>query len=1016
MTDLLKLYVKNQIYQIFDHFQISIAQLKLLSLVPAVRQGNFDFISQPFALNYILSMTDIDKMIQFDDNVFNTLAAQNVVIPDPPNAAMIGSPSLTLLQQQQQQMQQQQGKGNANSGSANADQQPNNDQINASREKMRNSLTTAAFAFLKQEGTSLAKVASSTAGDIILKDFLFSNNLELMQETAATLTKQLSAGLVVFTVFQKLQRSMSHQMMHDFNNNDLEWINLTIQANFNWIGQMLHDVVHLKALKIVQQRIDQSEEMKRTQGPRYIESMTLTGQRNLPTILAPSDGGLTIQQRQIYQDLAELPLSPAELAMPEISQDKSIKPSQIFDDFFKRITTLVTTEINQNNAALDPLAEDSTFMVMMSKFPEMNPIFEEFLSVLKVMMKYMTKVTHQVNDKIYGYILQKVVSKVPQPFVTRAQPFVVGWLRNSIPSVSLLCDLKDQGFITTTQLDRFFFDSLNKQPFNYRLFVFAIRFLHFTLFKTQTIKPHEMISSLTLVVSTPLSLLETTNNQQEAYVNELKHVLDEMEVPLNVLSPESKLQAMATFDPIEEIGEVDSIIASFNQWKKIVEDENASDEAVFKATKETFELGRDFFIVVLYNGTKEDIGRFLRCARECGALKSNWVFVASSFEYCIGGNSMVLKYDMKRYFDALIELINVVYDDIELLKMTANLLHCLRPLIMPSFTLSWIQLITERHLVYGLIANNDRQGWSAMTILLLDYALSVTYTVDTNPTEVFDFIYKSLLRFILVLVHDFSDFIVAIVPEITSIISPTFTQVRNILLSAYPSDVTLVPISTAIKELSKTPSTNNMRELDKIPGIENFVPIPIPQKHLVNELQFENAIKGESAFTELASQLDKQQINGAIASFVIFVTNVLLPQSDASQILSPQFSSNNVYFIITELIKKLNAEATQALVNVLIDQLRFPSKATLFFYKTVLTLLQPEVKHQAPIQLDELIVTSVMQRAVTPPPHPWGLRLLIREMMTNKEIKLFDRQFVQKSDEIKNFLNATLEIFCRDDE
>lgn len=999
MTDLLKLYIKNQIYQIFDHFQISIAQIKLLSLIPAVRQGNFDFISQPFALNYILSMTDIDKMIDFDDNVFSTLAAKNMVIPDPPNPALLGSPSMTLYHQQQQQLQQ----SKANSATTNEQSSEQIQQMNALREKMKNSLQMAALNFLKQEGKSLSKVASSTAESIILKDFLLSNNLELMQETAATLTKQLSAGLVVFTVFQKLQRSMSHQMLHDFHNTEHDWINLTIQANFNWIGQMLHDVVHLRALKSVQEQIDKSEKKKREQ-PRYIDSMSQSAQKNLPPMLAPFEGGLTVQQLQIYQDLAELPLSPAELSIPEINQDKSIKINTNFEEFFKRITSLVTTEINQNNTNFDPLADDSPFMIMMRQFPEINPIFEEFLSILKVMMKYMTKVTHQINDKIYGYLLQKVVSKVPKPFVTRAQPFVVGWLRNSIPSVSLLCDLINQGFITTTQLDRFFFDSLNKQPFNYRLFNFAIRFLHSTLFKMQIIKPHEMISSLTLVVSTPLSLLETNNNQSEACVNELKHVLDEMEVPLNFLS---KLQTMATFDPNEEIGEVDSIIASFNKWKSIVEDENANDETILKATKETFELGRDFFIVVLYNEdirSNEDIGRLFRCAKECGTLKSNWVFVASSFEYCIGGNAMVLKYDMKIYFDALIELINVIYDDIEFLKMLANLLHNLRPLLMPSFTLSWIQLITEHHFVYGLVKNNDRQGWPAMSILLADYIVSVAYTVDTNPSEVFDFIYKSLLRFILVLVHDFSDFIVAIVPEITSILQPQFTQVRNILLSAYPSDVTLVPISFA------------MKNLEKVPGIDNFVQIPIPQEHLKTELQFENAIKSESAFTELAQQLDKQASSGAIASFVIYVRNVLLSQSNPKQILSSLFLSNNVYFIITELIKKLNADATQVLINVIIDQLRFPSLATLFFYKTVLTLLQPDVKHQAPVQLDELIVTCIMQRAVTPAPHPWGLRLLIREMMTNEEIKLFERPFVQKSDEIKKFLNAIVDVFCKDDQ
>ncbi|OHT12509.1 hypothetical protein TRFO_17537 [Tritrichomonas foetus] len=958
MTDLLKLYIKNQIYQIFNHFNVSLSQIKLLSLVPDIRQGNFDFVAPPFALNYILSVTDIDRIIQFDENVFATLAAQNVVIPDPPNPSQ-------------------------------------------SRDKMRTSITAAALAFLKQDGTTLAKVASSTAGDLILKDFMFSNNVELMQETAATLTKQLAAGLTLFTVFQKLQRFLSHQMLHDFGQVDMEWINATIQANINWIGQMLHDVVHLKALKIVQQRIEQNEEIKRTQGPRYIEAISQSSQRNLPPVLAPNEQGLTVQHRQIYQDLAELPLSPAELSFPELVPDKTIKPNEMFEKFFSKLYKLISNEIQQNTSAGDPLDFDSPFYVMMNNFPEIKPVFEEFLSILRVMMKYMAKVTHSINDRIYGFILQKVVEKVPQPFVTRAQPYVAGWLRNSIPSVSLLCDLMGLGLITTAQLDRFFFDSLNKQPFNYRLYMFAIRFLQSTLVKQQLIQPSEMISSLTLVVSTPISMLETAASQQQEFINELRKVLDELEVPLHVLSPESKLQTMATFDPIEDISEVDTIIASFNKWKNVVEDDNANDDTVLKITKEMFELGRDFFVIVLLNGNKEDINRILRCAKECNILKGSWESIAASFEYCIGGNSMVLEYDMKKYFDALIALLDVVYDDIELLTLFAALLHCLRPLLMPSFTFSWIQLISERQFVYNLISN--KLGWSAMTTLLADYVVTVSFTVDTNHHDVFDLLYKSLLRFVLVLIHDFPDFLVAIVPELVTLLPTSFTQLRNILLSATSYGIKTVTITSALKSL------------DKVPGIDEFISIPVPQKHLIEKLQFANAIKSEIAFTELASQLEKRASNGAIASFVVFVTNVLLPQSSASQILSPQFSSIHVYFIVTELIKKLGPEAIVVLVNVIIDQLRYPCKTTLFFFKTALTLLRTEIKQQIPVSLEEIIIKTVMERAVTPPPHPWGLRLLIRELVTSKDFVLLERPYVSKSEDIQNFLKAITETFCNDD-
>lgn len=966
MTDLLKLFIKNQIHQIFNHFNVSISQIRLLTLVPDVRQNNFDFISTPFALNYILSAADIDKLIQFDENVFVALAAQNIVIPDQPNQSSRQEDTQKLA--------------------------------TTMKEKIKASLTNATLSFFKNEGTSLSKIASSTAGDIINKYFIMSTNVETaaIQETAAILTKQLAAGLTLFTVFQRLQRSLFHQMAHEFGPSEHDWVNLTIHTNFNWIGQLLHDVVHLKAYKNVQQRI---EDIKKKQGSKYPESM-LQLQKNFPGSLASNEQGLTQQQLQIYQELAELPLSPAELSIPEVSQDKGIIQIPIFDDFFKQLDKIVATEITSNQGQCDPLAESSTFLVIMSKFPSFEPQFEYFLSLLKLIMKHMNKYNDPINDKIYGYILDHVVSIVPPAFVSRAQSYVNGWLKNSIPSVSLLCDLLNLGLTTTGQLDRLFFDSLNKQPFNFRMFGFVIRFLDTTLAQEKIIPPHEIISSLTLVVSTSYSMFEMSNQFQEQPIDRLKRVLDEMEVPLHVLSPESKLQAMSTFDPLDEITEIEPFLDSFHKWKFLLDDENSTDEMVFQNTKELFEQGRDFFIVVLYHSTKEELSKLLRCAKESGILSSHWDIISSAFEYCIGGNAMVLQYDMTRYFDALIILLNSIYSDIALLNRFANLMHSLRPLLMPAFTFSWIELITDRHLVYGLIGAHEKLDWVAMGTLLADYVVTLAYTADTSPREIFDLIYKSILRFVLVLTHDFPEFVVTVVPEICTILPSNFTQIRNILLSAYPPEIQLIPISKAITSL------------DKVPGIGDFHQIQVPQKHLIEEMQFHNAIKSELAFSDLATQLDKKVGSGAIASFVVFITNVLLPQCALEGILSPTFTSNHVYFIINQLVRKINADALQVLVNVIIDQLRFPSKTTLFFYKTALALLKNTAK-QLPPQIGELIVTTVMERAGTPPPHPWGLRLLIRELMTNEEIRLFERPFVQNSEEVKRFLNAIFHTFCK---
>ena len=67
MTDLLKLSIKNDVFKILKKFEVSPCQLNLIDLIPDVRQGNFDFVATPFKLNYILSPSDIERVVSFDE-------------------------------------------------------------------------------------------------------------------------------------------------------------------------------------------------------------------------------------------------------------------------------------------------------------------------------------------------------------------------------------------------------------------------------------------------------------------------------------------------------------------------------------------------------------------------------------------------------------------------------------------------------------------------------------------------------------------------------------------------------------------------------------------------------------------------------------------------------------------------------------------------------------------------------------------------------------------------------------
>lgn len=290
-----------------------------------------------------------------------------------------------------------------------------------------------------------------------------------------------------------------------------------------------------------------------------------------------------------------------------------------------------------------------------------------------------------------------------------------------------------------------------------------------------------------------------------------------------------------------------------------------------------------------------------------------------------------------------------------------------------------------------------------MTTILCDFIVTVVFIQDSpKSSEVFDLIYKALLRFLLVITHDFQDYFVTYAPEMVVLLPSGFSQLHNIILSAVPSNSKLVSPSAALKNISK------------VPGIDDFIQIQQPLKPIIEQLNFADAIKSEDDFSDLAAQLEKRSCSGVIASFVIFVSNALLPHMTTATILN-DITKSHLFFVLSQLFEKLNDEAVVVLVNVLVDQLRYPSRTTIFFYRALSTLFKMNLKVSPSLGVDEIILRTLIERAVTPPPHPWGLRLFIRELMTNPEVNFWERPFVRQSDTVFKFLRATSTAFCNDD-
>ena len=941
--DLLKLSIKNQISLIMSHFGVSSSQFIIIPLIPNLKDGNFDFITTPFSLSYIMSPTEIDRIVSCEESSFYSLASQHFIMPEVP------------------------GPDGQNK-----------------KEMFRKSLTKATLAFLKQEGQQLSKVASSTAAELIIKDFIFSPNTKLMYQTAETLTKQLSAGLTMFTVFQKQQIYLTHQVMHEFKPEDAEWVTQGVQLNHTWIGQLLKDVVHFKAWKNVQQRLEANEEQKKNHTNRHADTIAQKIRKMIPQSIAPNEKGLDQTHQQIYQDLSELSLSPAQISYIEKPGEKNIKQLEEFDAYFNYVSKLISSETPNREAMQEGLTENIAIPALFEKMPVIDSSFETFASVLRKMMKFMFKASHNISDAVFSKILEKIVNDAVPGYVTRVQPLIVSWLRNFIPSVPLLSEFLKTGLLTPKQLDRFFFDSLNRQPFNGRLFLFAIRFLNYTLVEKQLLKPSDMIDSISFAVSTPQSLIETisaTNQQQiPETIDKLQKVLDTMDVPLNVLSPNSKLQSVAMFDPTEEIGDSDKIIEALKKWKETVDNLTVESQESQEETRECLAFEKDFFIYLFFTETEEVISNFITCVCELNLFEESFANIIGAIEHCIQGNGCVIGYDTRKYYNALTRVMNVVSGTEKLIEIAA-MLHRLRPLQVPSFTFSWTKLISTSHFVNFLITNVP----DVMKILLEDYIVAVTYAQSAQTKDAFDTYYRSLLRFILILVHDFPPFISSISIELVSLFGPHFTQLRNILLSS--SEENLPPIS------SDPYSFNDFKPIHQI----------IPE--LVTEMNFEEQLDPKKRdLTKIVSSVEKRTGTTAVHSFIIFLVNKLAPGLNSSDV-ADQTKGNELVELLIEFFDAAHSEIQVNILHAFFDYLRLPGRVTAIFMRVIMQLFSREHKEGRP-KLEEPIVAIALQRFSTPAPQPWGLRVLVRHLISDPTINIMEKPYVQQSAEVKEFAEA----------
>lgn len=123
----------------------------------------------------------------------------------------------------------------------------------------------------------------------------------------------------------------------------------------------------------------------------------------------------------------------------------------------------------------------------------------------------------------------------------------------------------------------------------------------------------------------------------------------------------------------------------------------------------------------------------------------------------------------------------------------AHAYHLINPSSAPGFCYAWLELISHRIFIGRILAQLPQQkGWPLYSQLLMDlFKYLAPFLRNAELAKPVQLLYRGTLRVLLVLLHDFPEFLCDYHFGFCDVIPPNCIQMRNIILAAFPRNMRL---------------------------------------------------------------------------------------------------------------------------------------------------------------------------------------------------------------------------------
>lgn len=259
-------------------------------------------------------------------------------------------------------------------------------------------------------------------------------------------------------------------------------------------------------------------------------------------------------------------------------------------------------------------------------------------------------------------------------------------------------------------------------------------------------------------------------------------------------------------------------------------------------------------------------------------------------------------------------------------------------------------------------------------------------------------LYRGVLRILVVLHHDFPEFLAENHYRLCNIIPAHCSQLRNLVLSAYPSSMPVLP--DPFTGGLKVDRLEGIRDPPKVAG-DTIKPLLRTNLKEVVDRALRTGDTQESSISRIIHAVHAPAVNvPLIHSVVLYIGGHAV--SSALQKGGPAFADDSPpMLLLAKLCKQLQPEARYYLLGAVADQLRYPNSHTQFFSHALLHLFLSDVTdHQ---QATQQVTRVLLERMFVQRPHPWGLVITLMELIKNPLYTFWELPFVKAAPQVCDF-------------